>query len=238
VLPGSNGRHAEPAAPPSAHPPNGNGADAPALVPATASTRSVFALGDEDEGDYYDDETMLVAPAPEPGPVDPTEGRYRSDDEPDRLAAVPPWARVGGVAAAALILAGGLVAALVLPGGGDDDSTGAASAGPRSTTTTTVPTTTTTTAPPTTTTTAPPTTTTEPPTTTTTAPPTTTTTAPPTTTTTVPPPPTPPPVYYEDCWDAWSVGAAPIEQDEPGYRPELDRDHNGVACEYGWGRGN
>jgi hypothetical protein len=44
-------------------------------------------------------------------------------------------------------------------------------------------------------------------------------------------------VYYEDCWDAWEAGAAPIEQDEPGYRPELDRDHNGIACEFGWGRG-
>lgn len=39
------------------------------------------------------------------------------------------------------------------------------------------------------------------------------------------------PVYFPDCETAWFFGAAPIERDEPGYRKELDRDRDGVACE-------
>jgi outer membrane biosynthesis protein TonB len=39
------------------------------------------------------------------------------------------------------------------------------------------------------------------------------------------------PVYFPDCETAWFFGAAPIEEDEPGYRRELDRDRDGVACE-------
>ncbi len=202
----------------------------------TASTRSVFVLGPEDEAAYgacddaYEDEpdgTLHAGSVP----LDPTEGRYRDDDR-DGIVGLP-WPRIAGVAAA-LILVAGLVAALVLPGG-DDGSTDAATPRPTTTVSTTS---STTTAPPTTTTTArPTTTTTAPPTTTTTAPPTTITTAPPTTTTTAPPTTTVPDVYYESCIDAWAAGAAPIERDEPGYRPGLDRDHDGVACELDWGSG-
>ena len=39
------------------------------------------------------------------------------------------------------------------------------------------------------------------------------------------------PVYFPDCETAWFFGAAPIGKDEPGYRRELDRDRDGVACE-------
>ena len=38
-------------------------------------------------------------------------------------------------------------------------------------------------------------------------------------------------VYYRDCDDARAMGAAPLRRGEPGYRPELDRDGDGVACE-------
>ncbi|BAU28996.1 micrococcal nuclease [Aneurinibacillus soli] len=38
-------------------------------------------------------------------------------------------------------------------------------------------------------------------------------------------------VYYKNCTEARAAGAAPIHEDEPGYRPALDRDHDGVACE-------
>ena len=57
----------------------------------------------------------------------------------------------------------------------------------------------------------------------------------------LPPYATPPPttaavppnsdVYYENCNAARAAGAAPIHVGEPGYRPGLDRDHDGVACE-------
>lgn len=40
------------------------------------------------------------------------------------------------------------------------------------------------------------------------------------------------PVYYPSCDFAWAVGAAPIDEDEPGYRDELDGDHDGIACEH------
>lgn len=53
-----------------------------------------------------------------------------------------------------------------------------------------------------------------------------------------PPPPAPPPpagstteVYYANCSAARAAGAAPIYRGQPGYRPALDRDGDGVACE-------
>lgn len=38
-------------------------------------------------------------------------------------------------------------------------------------------------------------------------------------------------VYYENCDEARAAGAAPLFVGEPGYRPELDRNSDGVACE-------
>jgi hypothetical protein len=38
-------------------------------------------------------------------------------------------------------------------------------------------------------------------------------------------------VYYPNCTAARQAGAAPIYQGQPGYRPGLDRDGDGVACE-------
>lgn len=38
-------------------------------------------------------------------------------------------------------------------------------------------------------------------------------------------------VYYANCAAAREAGAAPIHKGDPGYRPGLDRDHDGVACE-------
>lgn len=38
-------------------------------------------------------------------------------------------------------------------------------------------------------------------------------------------------VYYQNCSAARAAGAAPILYGEPGYRPALDRDSDGVACE-------
>jgi len=38
-------------------------------------------------------------------------------------------------------------------------------------------------------------------------------------------------VYYKNCSDAKSEGAAPLYKGEPGYRSGLDRDKDGVACE-------
>jgi Excalibur calcium-binding domain len=37
--------------------------------------------------------------------------------------------------------------------------------------------------------------------------------------------------YYRYCDEARSAGAAPLYRGEPGYRPALDRDGDGVACE-------
>ncbi|MEZ0493409.1 excalibur calcium-binding domain-containing protein [Kineococcus sp. TBRC 1896] len=37
--------------------------------------------------------------------------------------------------------------------------------------------------------------------------------------------------YYRNCTEAWDAGAAPIRAGQPGYRPALDRDRDGVACE-------
>lgn len=38
-------------------------------------------------------------------------------------------------------------------------------------------------------------------------------------------------VYYAGCREARAAGAAPIYRGEPGYRPEMDGDADGVACE-------
>ena len=48
-----------------------------------------------------------------------------------------------------------------------------------------------------------------------------------------PSPKTPQPtrVHFDFCTDARKAGAAPIYRGSPGYRPALDRDNDGVACE-------
>lgn len=38
-------------------------------------------------------------------------------------------------------------------------------------------------------------------------------------------------VFYSDCDAARDAGAAPINRGEPGYRPDLDSDNDGIACE-------
>jgi len=38
-------------------------------------------------------------------------------------------------------------------------------------------------------------------------------------------------VYYRNCDAARAAGAAPIRAGQPGYRPGLDRDGDGIACE-------
>jgi hypothetical protein len=69
--------------------------------------------------------------------------------------------------------------------------------------------------------------------------------APPAAVTTPPPPPppvatqepaptttaAPPPAYYANCAAAKAAGAAPLHRGDPGYRPALDRDGDGNACE-------
>jgi endonuclease YncB( thermonuclease family) len=37
--------------------------------------------------------------------------------------------------------------------------------------------------------------------------------------------------YYANCAEARAAGAAPIRRGEPGYRPALDRDDDGTACD-------
>ncbi|MCJ2181347.1 excalibur calcium-binding domain-containing protein [Novosphingobium sp. 1949] len=37
--------------------------------------------------------------------------------------------------------------------------------------------------------------------------------------------------YYRYCDDARLAGTAPLHRGEPGYRPELDADGDGIACE-------
>jgi hypothetical protein len=37
--------------------------------------------------------------------------------------------------------------------------------------------------------------------------------------------------YFTSCSAAWAAGDAPLSADEPGYRPALDRDKDGLACE-------
>lgn len=39
------------------------------------------------------------------------------------------------------------------------------------------------------------------------------------------------PVYYPNCKAACAAGVAPIHRGDPGYRPGLDRDNDGIACE-------
>ena len=38
-------------------------------------------------------------------------------------------------------------------------------------------------------------------------------------------------VYYRNCAEARAAGTTPIREGEPGYRPGLDRDHDGIARE-------
>jgi len=47
---------------------------------------------------------------------------------------------------------------------------------------------------------------------------------------TTPPAPTPI-VYYANCAAVRAVGAAPLHRGDPGYRSQLDRDNDGIACE-------
>jgi hypothetical protein len=53
----------------------------------------------------------------------------------------------------------------------------------------------------------------------------------PATTTPSPTPSTGSSVYYPNCKAACDAGAAPIYRGQPGYRPPLDRDNDGIACE-------
>ena len=43
--------------------------------------------------------------------------------------------------------------------------------------------------------------------------------------------PAPTGVYYRNCKEAWAAGAAPLRRGQPGYRPEMDGDGDGIACE-------
>ena len=43
-------------------------------------------------------------------------------------------------------------------------------------------------------------------------------------------------LYFENCSEAREAGEAPIYRGEPGFRDELDRDRDGVACEPYYGR--
>ena len=36
--------------------------------------------------------------------------------------------------------------------------------------------------------------------------------------------------FYSSCKEAKAAGAAPMYEGDPGYRPELDRNHDGIAC--------
>lgn len=38
-------------------------------------------------------------------------------------------------------------------------------------------------------------------------------------------------VHYANCSEAEAAGAAPIYEGEPGYSSNLDRDHDGIACD-------
>ncbi|MFY1703019.1 excalibur calcium-binding domain-containing protein [Micromonospora sp. WMMA1923] len=44
--------------------------------------------------------------------------------------------------------------------------------------------------------------------------------------------------FYKNCDAVRAAGEAPLFQGEPGYRPELDRDGDGEACEPGRGNGD
>nr|WP_240049024.1 excalibur calcium-binding domain-containing protein [Parerythrobacter lutipelagi] len=39
-------------------------------------------------------------------------------------------------------------------------------------------------------------------------------------------------VYYANCDAVRAAGKAPLRRGDPGYRPALDRDSDGFACEY------
>lgn len=39
--------------------------------------------------------------------------------------------------------------------------------------------------------------------------------------------------FYKNCAEARAAGVAPIFRGQPGYRVELDRDQDGIACETG-----
>jgi hypothetical protein len=41
----------------------------------------------------------------------------------------------------------------------------------------------------------------------------------------------PPGAYYPGCNAARAAGVAPIYAGEPGYRPQMDGDGDGIACE-------
>lgn len=43
--------------------------------------------------------------------------------------------------------------------------------------------------------------------------------------------PQPSGVYYRGCNEARAAGAAPLYRGQPGYRPEMDGDNDGIACE-------
>lgn len=43
--------------------------------------------------------------------------------------------------------------------------------------------------------------------------------------------PVPSGVYFRNCKEAWAAGAAPLRRGQPGYRPEMDGDGDGIACE-------
>nr|WP_082983739.1 excalibur calcium-binding domain-containing protein [Mycobacterium sp. 1165178.9] len=45
------------------------------------------------------------------------------------------------------------------------------------------------------------------------------------------PAPSRPGVYYKNCAEAHKDGRWNIPADDPAYRPALDKDHNGIACE-------
>jgi len=47
-------------------------------------------------------------------------------------------------------------------------------------------------------------------------------------------------VYFPNCAAARAAGAAPIYATQPGYRPGLDADQDGIACEpyRNWGANN
>ena len=36
---------------------------------------------------------------------------------------------------------------------------------------------------------------------------------------------------FRNCTEVRDAGAAPLRRVEPGYRPRLDRDNDGIACE-------
>jgi Excalibur calcium-binding domain. len=38
-------------------------------------------------------------------------------------------------------------------------------------------------------------------------------------------------VHYSGCNEVRSLGKAPLNAGEPGYRPEMDGDGDGIACE-------